>query len=104
VSAELLTLGISHKTAPVALRERLALTESEAHRLVQALVESDDVDEAVAISTCNRTEIYLVSGDPVQAETELLGRLARSAGSAPRSSPRSCTRLATATPPASSTG
>jgi glutamyl-tRNA reductase len=96
VSAELLTLGISHKTAPVALRERLALTESEAHRLVQALVESDDVDEAVAISTCNRTEIYLVSGDPVQAETELLGRLARSAGIRPTElaaivySPRNC--------------
>jgi glutamyl-tRNA reductase len=50
-SAELPTLGISYKTAPVALRERLALTEVEAGRFVQSLVEDAVVHEAVAIST-----------------------------------------------------
>jgi tRNA 2-selenouridine synthase len=72
---ELLALGISHKTAPVAVRERLALTTKEAQALCRELVDTDAIREAVAISTCNRTEIYLV-GDPVAAETELLGRLA----------------------------
>ncbi|HEX6743000.1 MAG TPA: glutamyl-tRNA reductase, partial [Solirubrobacteraceae bacterium] len=57
---ELLVLGISHNTAPVALRERLALTERAATRFMTELVAHEDIDEAVAISTCNRTEIYLV--------------------------------------------
>jgi glutamyl-tRNA reductase len=95
VSSELLCLGISHKTAPVAVRERLALTTPEAQRLCQELVETDAIREAVAISTCNRTEIYLV-GDPVGAETELLARLAQRAGTRPTEltdamyAPRNC--------------
>jgi glutamyl-tRNA reductase len=95
VSAELLCLGISHKTAPVAVRERLALTAPEAQRLCQELVETEAIREAVAISTCNRTEIYLV-GDPVGAETELLSRLAQRAGTRPTEltdamyAPRNC--------------
>jgi glutamyl-tRNA reductase len=95
-AAELLVLGISHKTAPVALRERLALTDAAAKTVAQALVAEDAVDEAVVISTCNRTETYLVVRDSVQAETELLGRLARRAGIRPTElagivySPRNC--------------
>ena len=95
MSSELLCLGISHKTAPVAVRERLALTAPEAQRLCQELVETDAIREAVAISTCNRTEIYLV-GDPVGAETELLSRLAQRAGTRPTEltdamyAPRNC--------------
>ena len=95
MSNELLCLGISHKTAPVAVRERLALTTSEAQLLCRELVETDSVGEAVAISTCNRTEIYLV-GDPVGAETELLSRLAQRAGTRPTEltdamyAPRNC--------------
>ncbi len=78
--SEVLALGISHKTAPVALRERLALTDTQAGQLVREMVARDEVQEAVAISTCNRTEIYLVVSDAVQAEAELLGRLRRGPG------------------------
>jgi glutamyl-tRNA reductase len=93
---ELLALGISHKTAPVALRERLAVSERERERLLGALVARDDVKEAVAISTCNRTEVYLAVSDPVRAEAALLGRLATRAGIRPTElaavvySPRNC--------------
>jgi glutamyl-tRNA reductase len=93
---ELLTLGISHKTAPVALRERLALTESEASEFVKQAVASDEVREAVVISTCNRTEVYLVVGDPVRAESDMLGLLAGRASIRPTElagaiySPRNC--------------
>jgi glutamyl-tRNA reductase len=93
---EVLALGISHKTAPVALRERLALTDAQAGQLVREMVARDEVQEAVAISTCNRTEIYLVASDTVQAEAELLGRLARRAAIRPTElagivySPRNC--------------
>ncbi|MGH2853148.1 MAG: glutamyl-tRNA reductase [Solirubrobacteraceae bacterium] len=78
--SELLALGISHKTAPVALRERLAFTESEAVSLAQQLTATAEVREAVALSTCNRTEIYLVVGDPARAEVDALGMLAEHAG------------------------
>ena len=93
---ELLALGMSHKTAPVALRERLAFTESQAVEFAEQITESPEVSEAVVISTCNRTEIYLVVGDPVRAETDVLGMLARSADIRPTElaqeiySPRNC--------------
>jgi glutamyl-tRNA reductase len=74
--SELLALGISHKTAPVALRERLAFTEQEAGEFAREAAASAEVREAVVISTCNRTEVYLVVGDPVQAESDVLGLLA----------------------------
>ena len=82
--SELLALGISHKTAPVALRERLAFTEPGAVRLAQRLIATAEVREAVVLCTCNRTELYLVvggaGGDPVQARADALGMLAGHAG------------------------
>jgi glutamyl-tRNA reductase len=96
MSGELLALGISHKTAPVALRERLAFTEREASEFALQATASAEVREAVVISTCNRTEVYLVVGDAVQAEGDVLGLLARRAGIRPTElaqeiySPRNC--------------
>src|SRR6202046_2758102 len=77
--SELLALGMSHKTAPVALRERLAFSEAQAVQFAEHAIASPEVSEAVVISTCNRTEVYLVVGDPVQAEADVLGMLARRA-------------------------
>jgi glutamyl-tRNA reductase len=94
--SELLALGISHKTAPVALRERLAFTENEAVEFARESTATSEVREAVIISTCNRTEVYLVVGDPVRAESDVLGLLARRAGIRPTElaeaiySPRNC--------------
>lgn len=94
--SELLTLGISHKTAPVGLRERLALTDAAATEFLTELTAEPAIREAVVISTCNRTEITVVVGDPVAAESELLGWLARRAGIRPTElgkvmySPRNC--------------
>jgi len=81
--SEVLALGVSHKTAPVELRERLALPAGRAAAFIGELVAGADVDEAAAISTCNRTEVYLVAEDPVAAEAAALGRLARGAGIRP---------------------
>jgi glutamyl-tRNA reductase len=77
VSGELLALGVSHKTAPVALRERLALTDDAASAFVRELVATEPISEAVAISTCNRTELYVVADAAVAGETAALGALAR---------------------------
>ncbi len=81
--SELLALGVSHRTAPVALRERLSLTEARAAEFCGELLSEREIHEAVTISTCNRTEVYLVVGDPVEAETIALGMLAREAGIRP---------------------
>ena len=102
--SELLALGISHKTAPVALRERLAFTESEASEFAKQATATAEVREAVVISTCNRTEVYLVVGDPVRAESDVLGLLARRAGIRPTELAEAIYSPATATPRASSTG
>jgi glutamyl-tRNA reductase len=79
MTGDLLALGASHKTAPLALRERLALPEGRAASTLRELTVQDSVQEAVAISTCNRTELYLVAVDPVEAENEALAILSRQA-------------------------
>jgi glutamyl-tRNA reductase len=81
--SELFALGISHKTAPLELRERLALTEGRAAGVLSDLLESERVSEAAAISTCNRTELYLVVSDAVEAENVALTALSRQAGIRP---------------------
>ena len=81
--SELLAIGVSHKTAPVEVRERLALPEPRVTEFLRDLRGAADVHEAVAVSTCNRTELYLVVGDPVEAESRTLAMLARQAGIRP---------------------
>ncbi|MGB3097946.1 MAG: glutamyl-tRNA reductase [Solirubrobacterales bacterium] len=81
--SELLALGVSHRTAPLELRERLALTEGKATGLLGELKASEPIGEAAAVSTCNRTELYLVVSDPVAAESLALGTLAGEAGIRP---------------------
>jgi glutamyl-tRNA reductase len=95
--SELLAIGVSHKTAPVEVRERLALPEgSRRTEFVRDLRGTGEVHEAVAISTCNRTELYLVVGNPVEAESRALSMLASQAGIRPTAlassiySPRNC--------------
>ena len=77
--SELLALGVSHKTAPLDLRERLSLTEGRAVGALRELTAADGIHEAAAISTCNRTELYLIVSDPVEAESTALGVLTRQA-------------------------
>jgi glutamyl-tRNA reductase len=78
--SELLAIGVSHKTAPVVVRERLALSDARADEFVRDLRGTGEVQEAVTISTCNRTELYLVVGNPVEAESRALAMLASQAG------------------------
>ncbi|NLJ92770.1 MAG: glutamyl-tRNA reductase [Aeromonadales bacterium] len=54
----LLVLGINHKTASVALRERVAFGPDIAAEALQELMQIPQMVEAVILSTCNRTEIY----------------------------------------------
>jgi glutamyl-tRNA reductase len=81
--SEILALGVSHRTAPLELRERLALPEGRAAGVLNELRATDQVLEAAALSTCNRTELYLVVSDPVEAESAALAVLARKAETRP---------------------
>ncbi|ANO51918.1 glutamyl-tRNA reductase [Woeseia oceani] len=56
-------LGLNHNTAPVEIREQVVYAESEAGRALRALLTLDGVDEAMVMSTCNRTEFYLEADD-----------------------------------------
>lgn len=55
-------VGLSHKTAPIEIREKLTFPLKQQGAALAALTESADISEAVILSTCNRTEIYAVSG------------------------------------------
>jgi glutamyl-tRNA reductase len=53
-----LVVGVSHKTAPVAVLERLALDAGGVAKLIRDVAASEHVAEATALATCNRVEIY----------------------------------------------
>ena len=63
----LVLVGISHHRAPVELRERAALDRKRSAELARTL--AGERGEAVCLSTCNRTELYLASDDADDAET-----------------------------------
>ncbi|MDQ6933917.1 MAG: glutamyl-tRNA reductase, partial [Actinomycetota bacterium] len=53
-----LVVGISHKSASVAVLERVALDRDGAAKLIRDVSDGDYVAEATVLSTCNRTEVY----------------------------------------------
>jgi glutamyl-tRNA reductase len=55
---KLFAAGVSHKTAPIELREQLSVQRSELVDHARALKSRGDLDEIVLLSTCNRVEIY----------------------------------------------
>lgn len=55
----LLALGINHKTAPVALRERVVFVDRTLDHALDSLLAQPRVQGGVVLSTCNRTELYL---------------------------------------------
>jgi glutamyl-tRNA reductase len=57
----IVAVGINHKTAPVAVRERLAFNPDKLSASLQEMLDVVKCREAAILSTCNRTELYLVS-------------------------------------------
>ena len=56
-------LGLNHNTAPVEIREQVAYSGDEVAHALRHLVTLDGVDEALLLSTCNRTEFYLIGNN-----------------------------------------
>lgn len=60
----LLGCGINHKSATIAIREQLAFDQQQASSALHSLLQRQAANEAVLLSTCNRTEIYAFSHQP----------------------------------------
>jgi glutamyl-tRNA reductase len=65
--AEIILLGLNHKTAPVEIRERLSFSKDEASLILDALKGSASVNEVVIFSTCNRVEVLMTSDNKADA-------------------------------------
>jgi glutamyl-tRNA reductase len=63
---------VSHRTAPVDLRERLDFSSRDLGAAVEAVAARPSMAESVVLSTCNRSEIYVASEDPARARDELV--------------------------------
>jgi glutamyl-tRNA reductase len=74
---QLLTLGLNHTTAPLAVRERVAFVPEEVCMTIGRLREKlsepagGSVSEAAIVSTCNRTELYCAANEPERAQLAL---------------------------------
>lgn len=77
--AEMTVVGMSHRTSPVALRERLAVEGDALVAEVSALARDAGIAEALLLSTCNRVEIYL-GGSPPDASARARRWLEAKAG------------------------
>ena len=71
----LFLLGVSHRTAPVDLRERLDFSSRDVGSAVESLAARSSATESVVLSTCNRSEIYVASTEPARARDELIAFL-----------------------------
>ena len=60
----IVTLGLSHKTAPVEIRERLAFAPTAMERPLRLLLELPAIAEGLIVSTCNRVELYAATKEP----------------------------------------
>jgi glutamyl-tRNA reductase len=81
--SELVCLSMSHETAPVVWRERLAVPAQTLGAAAASLVRAGAAGEALVLATCGRVDTYTVAPDGDRAEAALLARLARRAGVTP---------------------
>lgn len=73
---EILAVGISHKTAPVEVRERFSFSDANLREGLAALRLGESVSECCIVSTCNRVEIYAVTESLGKCEKEIKSFLA----------------------------
>ncbi|NEU79277.1 glutamyl-tRNA reductase [Nostoc sp. UIC 10630] len=69
-------VGLSHKTAPVEVREKLSIPEPQIESAIAQLASYPHIDEVAILSTCNRLEIYIVTSEADQGIREVTQFLA----------------------------
>jgi glutamyl-tRNA reductase len=65
-------IGLSHKTAPVEVREKLSIPEPQYDRAIAQLCGYPHIEEVAVLSTCNRLEIYIVADETEQGVREVI--------------------------------
>ena len=63
--------GLSHRNAPVELREQLAVDEDKLRDLLRDISSTNVIREAIILSTCNRVEVYAVADVPGEARAAM---------------------------------
>ena len=75
-----MVIGLNHRTAPVAVRERFWISESRRLEALQELVQAEGVEEVIVLATCNGTEFLLWASDPGLAANSVLRLLSSQYG------------------------
>lgn len=74
----IVVVGLSHKTAPVEIREKLSFPTERQGEALDLLLQSAHISEGLILSTCNRTEIYVVSSELEEGKREVVDFLCQS--------------------------
>lgn len=77
---KVVVVGLNHNTAPVAMRERLAVSADGIPMRLAGLMALESVAEAALLSTCNRVEVYFASHNPEAGAAEVSAWLAEVGG------------------------
>src|SRR5262249_55442486 len=72
VEPTLMVVGLNHRTAPVAVRERFWISEDRRYEVLVQLARAEGIEEVVILATCNRTEFLLWASDPTLAANSVL--------------------------------
>ena len=67
-----MVIGLNHRTAPIAIRERFWISEARRYEALTALARAEAIDEVLVLATCNRTEFYLWTNDVTLADDSVL--------------------------------
>ncbi len=69
---EILVVGLSHRTAPIDLRERLSVSEQDLPKPLERMGDSSELVERMLLATCNRVEVYAVAEGSVEKAVEAI--------------------------------
>ncbi len=72
----LMVIGLNHRTAPLAMRERFWISENRRYEVLRLLQSAEGIEEVVVLSTCCRTEFLVWASEPTLAANSLLHFLA----------------------------
>ncbi len=73
----LVVIGLNFRSAPVSVRERFWISDCRRYDALHQLVRSEGIDEAIVLTTCNRTEIIVWASDAAEAANSVLRFLTR---------------------------
>jgi glutamyl-tRNA reductase len=80
VEPSLMIIGLNHRTAPVAVRERFWIPENRRCEILVQLSRAEGIDEVVVLATCNRTEFLLWASDVTLAANSVMRLLSSECG------------------------